>query len=101
MGKYGDYQGRVCQSGRLRPSAADLADHERLCELLEKLFKEVGGIKMTASLGLQFLTRSEEAQSLLRGALARILNHRERVLAITEELREIDWLEAVLPAAEP
>ena len=99
----GDYQGRICLSGRLRPPSKDRAEHERLCQLLQKLLKEVGGVKMSASLALQFSASSdpEEVRSLLRDFLGRILGNRERVLAITEELRGIGWLKAVLPAAEP
>ncbi len=100
---FADYRGRICQSGRLRPNASNRAEHERLCSLLERLFKEVGGVKMNASLALQFSTSGdpEEVRPLLRRFLERILESRERVLTITEELRGIGWLEAVLPAAEP
>lgn len=98
---FADYQGRICRSGRLRPS--NRAEHEWLCRLLEQLFKEVGGVKMNASLALQFSTSGdpEEARPLLRRFLDRILESRERVLSITEELRGINWLKPVLPAAEP
>jgi hypothetical protein len=96
----GDYQGRICQSGRIKPSTTDTADHKALCELLEVLFKEVRGIKTKALQALGLLQRStpEEVKSLLRGVLSRILEHRERVLAITEELRQITWLEPVVRA---
>jgi hypothetical protein len=96
----GDYQGRICT---MKPSAANRTDHERLCHLLQGLLKEVGGVKMNASLALNFLSRSnpEDVQTLLRNFLNRILEHRERVLAITEELQTITWLEPVLPAVKP
>ncbi len=97
----GDYQGRICRSGQLRPN--DRAEHEQLCSLLKKLFEEVGGVKMNALLALQFLNSAnpEEVRPLLREFLERILQHREQVLKITEELREISWLKEVLPAPEP
>ncbi len=99
---FGDYYGRLCQSGRLRPGTDDKTEHERLCQLLERLFKEVGGVKMNAALALQFLDRNDPdaARSLLKRFLDRILEHRERVLAITAELRAITWLEPVLPAVK-
>ena len=99
----GDYQGRICQSGRLRPSPNDRAEHDKLCQLLGRLFKEVGGVKMNATLALQFLASNDAdaARPLLKRFLDRILEHRERVLAITEELQTITWLEPVLPAVKP
>lgn len=95
----GDYWGRICQSERIKPSATDAAGHKMLCELLDALFKEVRGIKTKALQALGLLRRStpEEAQLLLQGVLSRILEHRERVLAITKELQTITWLEPVLP----
>lgn len=91
----GDYQGRIC---KMKPSAGDRADHQRLCKLLQEFLKEVNGIKMNASLALSFLTQNkpEEVRRLLRNFLHRILGHRERVLQIEAELRQINWLEPVL-----
>jgi hypothetical protein len=92
----GDYWGRICR--RLKPSEADRADHEQLCHLLDALFKEVRGIKTKAAQALGLLQHSpkETVQPLLRGVLQRILAHRERVLQIEAELKQITWLEPVL-----
>lgn len=94
----GDYLGQICRSGRIRPGAADRIQHEQLCHSLEALFKEVGGIKMNASLALSMLTRNdpEEVRSLVRRFWERILAHRERVLQIAAELQKITWLEPVV-----
>lgn len=91
----GDYQGRIC---KMKPPAADRADHERLCELLQGLLKEIGGIKMNASLALSFLAQNnpEDVRRLLRNFLHRILGHRDRVLQIEADLRNISWLEPAL-----
>ncbi|MCL6642826.1 MAG: hypothetical protein K6T71_05845 [Candidatus Bipolaricaulota bacterium] len=99
----GDYYGRICYSGRIRPSTSDAADHQKLCGLLDALFKEVRGIKTKATLALQFLQRnpSEEVHSLLVGLLQRILEHRERVLQIETELKQIPWLEPALTTKNP
>ncbi len=96
----GDYQGRIC---KMKPSAADRPDHERLCKLLQEFLKEISGIKMNASLALSFLAQNnpEDVQKLLRNLLHRILGHRERVLQIEAELKQIPWLEPVLTLKGP
>jgi len=98
----GDYYGRICRA-RLRPNSLDAPDHERLCTLLEALFKEVRGIKTKAAQALSLLQRNhpDEVKRLLPGFLQRILAHRERVLSLTEELRQITWLEPVLSVQNP
>jgi hypothetical protein len=92
----GDYHGRICR--RIKPSAADAADHQALCEQLEALFKEVRGIKTKAAQAIALLQRNapQEVHSLLVEILRRILAHRERVLQIAAELQKITWLEAVV-----
>jgi len=94
----GDYWGQVCHSKRIKPSANDTADHEALCAQLETLFKEVRGIKTKAAQALSLLhnNSAETVQRLLRSTLQRILAHRERVLQIEAELKQITWLEPVL-----
>jgi len=91
-----DYWGRICQ--RIKPSEADRSDHEQLCHLLDALFKEVRGIKTKAAQALSFLQRNhpDEVKRLLQGFLQRILAHRERVLKIEAELKQIPWLELAL-----
>ncbi len=98
----GDYYGRICRA-RLRPSSLDAPDHEKLCALLEALFKEVRGIKTKALQALSFLQRNhpDEVKRLLQEFLQRILDHRERVLSLTEELHQITWLEPVLSVQSP
>lgn len=97
----GDYWGRICR--KLTPSKADAADHQKLCELLDALFKEVRGIKTKALQALGFLQRSTpaEAMPLLQGVLKRIGEHRERVLQLTAELHKIAWLEPILREPQP
>ncbi len=97
----GDYYGRICQ--RLKPSAHDAADHQRLCAQLDALFKEVRGIKTKAMQALALLQRNapQEVHSLLVGILQRILAHRDRVLQITVELQKIGWLEPALTPPSP
>lgn len=96
----GDYQGRIC---KMKPSAPDRTEHERLCKLLQEFLKEVNGIKMNASLALSFLAQNNptDVQRLLRNFLHRILEHRERVLQIEAELKQIPWLEPVLTMKNP
>ncbi len=96
----GDYQGRICT---MKPSAVDRTDHERLCKLLQEFLKEINGIKMNASLALNFLAQNnpEDVRRLLRNFLHRILAHRERVLQIEAELKKISWLEPVLTIQSP
>ncbi len=99
----GDYYGRICHSGRIKPSTNDTADHQALCGLLDDLFKEVRGIKTKAAQALAFLQRNppHEVHSLLVGFLRRILDHRERVLQIEAELKQIPWLEPALTPKNP
>jgi hypothetical protein len=99
----GDYHGRICQSKRIKPSANDTADHQALCAHLDALFKEVRGIKTKAAQAIALLQRNapQEVHSLLVGILQRILDHRERVLQIEAELKQIPWLEPALTPPNP
>lgn len=98
-----EYRSRICRR-RVRPPEELETDHSQICDLLEKIRRNIEAMKVTAQMATQLLAQSVNDMATLERVAqsysGKIMERKITIIKALQELQGVTWLGPVFGGAE-